>query len=226
MTPLPKPKRWRGPESTAMPFSLPLSALAEGFGLGASLIIAIGAQNAHVLRLGLLRLHVLPVVLFGAISDALFILLGALGLASLVRGHPEVLRIITFGGAAFLGWYALSAARRALHPGRLEAADEAPPTLAAALGTMAAVTLLNPHVYLDTVVLMGGLSARYPLDDRSWFVGGAMLASAAWFTALGYGARLLAPLFRKPMAWRVLDALIALVMASIALRLLMEGLES
>lgn len=202
-----------------------LNLAAEGFALGAALIIAIGAQNAFILRQGLLRRHVLPLVLFCAATDALLIAAGSFGLGSVVQSSPLTLTIIAFAGALFLGWYGLKAARRALRPGSLLPTDGEQLSLGRALATVAAVSLLNPHVYLDTVVLVGSLAGRYALADRLWFSGGAMTASFLWFFSLGYGARLLAPLFRRPRAWQVLDGLIAVVMAAIALSLLRDGIS-
>lgn len=198
-------------------------AAVEGFGLGASLIVAIGAQNALVLRQGLLRSHVGPVVAFCAVSDAVLILAGALGLGALIQAVPSLLLVVTFGGAAFLLWYGIAAARRALRPGALLPTEEPPKPLKALLVTLAGVTLLNPHVYLDTVILLGSISARYTGEGRMAFVIGAMLSSLTWFSVLGYGARLLRPVFRSPRAWRILDVIIALVMWSIALGLGAEG---
>jgi L-lysine exporter family protein LysE/ArgO len=198
--------------------SLPLLQPARtGFLIGLGLIVAIGAQNAFVLRQGLLRRHVLAVTTVCAASDALLIVAGVAGLGTLVQSSPVLIAAATLGGALFLAAYAVKAARRALHPGRLTAGSgdgqaALGPTLAAAL----AFTFLNPHVYLDTVVLVGSLSARFEGAARVAYAVGAASASAVWFYGLGYGARLLAPLFARPAAWRVLDALIALVMATIA----------
>ena len=203
--------------------SLPIETALEGFALGAGLIIAIGAQNAFVLRQGPIRAHVLPIVAFCAATDALLIGAGALGLGSLIAGHEVLLGYVSLAGALFLGIYGLMAARRALHPGRLLPSEAAPAPLLATLGTVAAVTLLNPHVYLDTVVLLGSISGRHPMPERLWFVGGAALASISWFSALGWGARLLVPVFRRPAAWRVLDGIIALVMWAIAARLVADA---
>lgn len=199
-----------------------LLAAVEGFGLGAGLIIAIGVQNAFVLRQGLLRRHVLPVVTLCAISDAVLILAGVLGFGTIVRSSITVLQAVTVAGAAFLVWYGFAAAKRALDPGTLKPADSDDQPLSRVLAAIAAVTLLNPHVYLDTVVLLGGVSARYGATDRLWFAAGAVAASFTWFFALGYGARILTPLFRKPVSWRVLDGAVALVMFAIAARLLMQ----
>lgn len=194
----------------------PLAAAIEGFLLGAGLIIAIGAQNAYVLRLGLQRAHVLPVVALCAISDAVLIAAGVAGLGALVSAAPELIAWVTGLGALFLTAYGALALRRALHPGRLLAGGGEAPSLRAAVVTVLAFTWLNPHVYLDTVVLIGGLSGRYETDLRWVFGFGAMTASLVWFLALGYGARLLAPLFAKPAAWRILDLSIAAVMFAIA----------
>ncbi|ODN72007.1 LysE/ArgO family amino acid transporter [Methylobrevis pamukkalensis] len=203
-----------------------LSAAVEGFGLGASLIIAIGAQNAFVLRQGLVKSHVGPLVAFCALSDAALIALGAAGMGTLVNASGRLFAVLAFAGMAMLGWYGIAAARRVFAPGGLEAARGGPMTLAKALTTAAILTWANPHVYIDTVVLLGGISGRYPVDARLYFAGGAMLASVVWFSALGYGARLLAPVFERPLAWRILDAGIALVMLSIAAGLGLEGIAA
>ncbi|KPF67917.1 amino acid transporter [beta proteobacterium AAP99] len=194
-----------------------------GFGTSAALIIAIGAQNAFVLRQGLARTHVLPVVLVCALSDALLISAGILGLGTLVQQHPALLALARWGGAVFLLAYGVMAARRALQPGRLEAAAGAAGSLKTALLACLAFTWLNPHVYLDTVVLLGSIASQQPGDQRAAFGVGAVSASIVWFTALGFGARWLAPLFARPAAWRVLDGLIACVMWAIAWGLISSG---
>jgi len=198
-----------------------LAALA-GLGLGLSLIVAIGAQNAFVLRSGVARSHVLAVVLVCATSDAVLIALGVAGTGALVRAAPFALQVVTWVGAAFLVGYAVFAARRALRPGRLEVASGATGSFAAAIATCLALTWLNPHVYLDTVLLLGSLSAGHGAVGRWWFGLGAVLASVAWFSALGFGARLLAPLFAKPVAWRILDGCIAVTMVVLAVMLLLR----
>lgn len=197
-----------------------LAPALSGFLLGLGLIVAIGAQNAYVLRLGLLRAHVFPVATLCFLADAILIGAGVLGAGALVNAFPRLLFWITLAGAGFLIVYGLLAARRALDPGRLRAADAARPPLREALLTAAAFTFLNPHVYLDTVVLAGGISARYAGAGAAAFWAGAASASAVWFYGLGYGARLLTPLFAKEGAWRVLDAAIAVVMFAIAASLL------
>jgi L-lysine exporter family protein LysE/ArgO len=193
-----------------------LTTALLGFGTSAALIIAIGAQNAFVLRQGLARAHVLPVVLICALSDALLISAGILGLGALVQQHPALLALARWGGATFLLVYGFIAARRALRPGSMQAADGAAGSLRTALLACLAFTWLNPHVYLDTVVLLGSIASQQPDEQRAAFGVGAVSASMVWFTALGFGARWLAPLFARPAAWRVLDGLIACVMWAIA----------
>ena len=197
-------------------------AATQGFLLGLTLIVAIGAQNAFVLRQGLLRKHVLPIVLVCALADAVLIAAGVAGLGTLVAANPTVLTIVTAGGALFLFLYGLFAFHRAWRGGSMRVEREGGTSLRAALGTVLALTVLNPHVYLDTVVLLGSLSGRYEGADRIAYGAGAMVASLAWFFALGYGARLLAPLFARPAAWRVLDIGIGLVMWGIALKLVSD----
>jgi L-lysine exporter family protein LysE/ArgO len=192
------------------------SALA-GFAASAVLIIAIGAQNALVLRQGLRREHVLPVVLVCALSDLLLISAGIAGLGAVIAARPEVVVAVRWVGAAFLLGYAVLAARRALRPGALAPADRTPSTLRATLLTSLALTYLNPHVYLDTVLLLGSVAQQHP---HRWLFGiGAAAASAVWFTALGAGAHRLGPVLARPGAWRVLDGTIAVVMAGIAVML-------
>ena len=191
-----------------------------GLLLGGSLIVAIGAQNAFILRQGLLRQHVFILCLICALSDAALIGLGVAGLGAIISGSALLIALVTLGGAAFLAVYAVMALRRAISPLALEAARTAPGSLKAAVLTCLAFTFLNPHVYLDTVLLVGGLSGRYEGTSRLAFALGAMSASFLWFFGLGYGARVLEPLFARPSAWRVLDGLIALVMAALSVSLL------
>lgn len=198
-----------------------LVAGLAGLGLGLSLIIAIGAQNAFVLRQGLRGEHLLPVVAVCAVSDAVLIAAGVLGAGALLERLPWLLPVFRVGGAAFLLAYAVVAARRALHPGVLRAqAQGAGTALVATLTTALTLTWLNPHVYLDTVILLGSIAQTHG-EDRGWFAAGAVLGSLVWFTALGFGARLLRPLFARPGAWRVLDGAIAVVMVAIAVSLLL-----
>lgn len=202
--------------STLADVSTASAAALAGFGFSLSLIVAIGAQNAFVLRQGLQRRHVVPVLLFCAISDAVLIFAGILGLGALVEAAPWLLAAIRWGGIAFLVAYGLFALRRALRPTALvdgEGGGRAP--LGGTMLAIAAITWLNPHVYLDTVLLMGSVASAYGAE-RWWFGGGAASASLVWFTALGLGARFLQPVFAKPVAWRVLDAVIAVVMWALA----------
>jgi L-lysine exporter family protein LysE/ArgO len=195
-------------------------SFTSGLLLGGSLIVAIGAQNAFILRQGLLRQHVFILCSICALSDAALIALGVAGLGAVVSRSPLLMKGVAVGGALFLFAYALRAVRRAWRPGVLTAGGESGGSPGKAVTTVLAFTFLNPHVYLDTVVLIGSLSAHHPGRTRPAFALGAMLASFAWFFGLGYGARLLAPLFERRAAWRVLDGLIALVMAALGAALL------
>jgi L-lysine exporter family protein LysE/ArgO len=205
--------------------SLPSAAL-EGFLLGLSLIVAIGAQNAFVLRQGLARQHVFAVTTICALSDLVLIAAGVAGLGVLIRQAPMLLAFVALAGAAFLATYGVLSFRRALRPATLAPAGSAGATLAATIATCLALTFLNPHVYLDTVVLIGALSARHDGTAAFAFGAGAGLASILWFYGLGYGARLAAPIFARPAAWRVLDTLIGIVMLAIAVRLILEAAGS
>jgi len=201
------------------------SAFTTGFALSATLIIAIGAQNAFVLRQGIRKEHVAPIVAFCAIADLLLIGLGVAGLAGILGEAPTLVALLTIAGSVFLAWYGIRALRRALLPQSLRAATgNEPLSLANAMAQAAGFTLLNPHVYLDTVLLMGSIGTRQPPDMRVWFVGGAACASGVWFTTLGFGARLLAPVFAKPRAWQVLDTLVGLTMLFLAVVLIRQGI--
>ncbi len=198
-----------------------MQAALTGFLTGIGLILAIGAQNAFVLRQGLLRAHVLPVVLTCAVSDALLIVAGVVGMGALTSSAPWVIEGLRWGGVVFLLAYGLRAFRSALTGGAaLRAAEAGAGTLSAALLTCMAFTWLNPHVYLDTVVLIGSISAQWP-GREALFGAGAVAASFAFFFSLGYGARLLAPVFERPSAWRVLDTGIGLLMWAIAAKLML-----
>ena len=192
-----------------------MTSFLPGFVTMASLIVAIGAQNAYVLRTGLARHHVGLVVAVCALSDAVLVAAGVLGVGGLVTAHPGLLTVVRWVGAAYLVGYGMLCLRNARHPKGLEAGDSRR-SRGGVLATVLALTWLNPHVYLDTVLLVGSLANQHGPDGRWWFAAGAALASIAWFTSLGYGARLLAPLFARPATWRVLDVAIALVMFTIA----------
>ncbi len=201
----------------------PLVTTLTGFGFGISLIVVIGAQNAYVLRQGLRREHVAIVVGICAASDALLIIAGVGGLGAIIDAAPRALDVMRVVGAVFLLGYAFVAVRRALHPQVLDPASDGGPVITArrAVTTALALTWLNPHVYLDTVLLLGSV-ARSHGDDRWWFGFGAVVGSVVWFSALGFGARLLQPVFARPLAWRVLDSFIAVLMVIIATTLLRE----
>ena len=190
------------------------SPLLVGFLASFALIAAIGAQNAFVLRQGIRGEHVLPVIAMCAVSDIVLIAAGIAGVGALIAAHPAAIDVAKFGGAAFLVGYGLLAAKRAWRPSALTPSDAAPARLVEVLVTCAALTFLNPHVYLDTVVLLGALANEH--RDERWLFGvGAIVASAVWFTGLGLGARRLAGVFTTPRTWRILDAFIAVTMIAL-----------
>lgn len=177
--------------------------------------MAIGAQNLFVLRQGLTRGHVGPIVLFCGSGDAILIAAGVGGVGALLGAMPQLTLFLTIGGALFLGWYGVKAFQRMMAPEAMTVAAHGGITLGQAIGATAAFTFLNPHVYLDTVLLMGAAGSAQPAALRTIFVLGAASASIGWFAALGYGARLLTPLFARPAAWRVLDAVVGIVMLAL-----------
>lgn len=198
---------------------LVLTGMLTGLGL----IVAIGAQNAFLLRQGLRHQQVGPLVLFCVLADAVLIGLAVLGVGAVVATWPAFLGVARWGGGLFVIAYGLHAAWRALHPGEsLEAGGGRAGTLARSLTTMVALTVLNPHVYLD-VVLLGTIANGHGTHGRWWFYAGVVLGSTAWFSALGYGSRRLAPFFARPRSWQALDALIAVVMVSIGAGLILGG---
>ena len=185
----------------------------QGLALSFGLIVAIGAQNAFVLRQGLRREHVSSVVLFCGVADAVLITAGVFGMAQALGDRPNLARALALAGAVFLVWYGWKALLRVWHAGQLQAAEGGEGLgRGAALAQAAAFTLLNPHVYLDTVLLVGSMGAQQPTPLQGWFVAGASSASMLWFSLLGFGARWLAPWFARPRAWQVLDGLIGLTM--------------
>ncbi|NEX63761.1 LysE/ArgO family amino acid transporter [Noviherbaspirillum galbum] len=196
-----------------------LAHYLKGFGMGLGLIIAIGAQNAHVLRMGLQRQHVLLTVATCIACEIMLISAGVAGIGTLIERNPALLALARWGGAAFLAWYGLRSWRSALSPHELKAAAASAMGTGKALTTVLAVTLLNPHCYLDTVVLLGAVGGQQGAG-KWWFAAGAMTAAVAWFTTLGFGARLLSPWFARPLSWRVLDGLIGVVMFALAISLL------
>ena len=186
---------------------------AQGLFLSLGLIVAIGAQNAFVLRQGLRREHVGSVVTFCAVADAVLITAGVFGMAQALGDRPMLARALALVGAAFLAVYGWRALKRARQLSALDVtASGQSLSRWAALAQAAGFTLLNPHVYLDTVLLVGSIGAQQPAPLQGWFAAGASTASLLWFSALGFGARWLAPWFARPRAWQVLDALIGLTM--------------
>jgi L-lysine exporter family protein LysE/ArgO len=201
-----------------------LLAALSGLALGLGLIVAIGAQNAFVLRQGLRLEHVAAVVAVCAVSDLALIAAGVLGAGAVLARVPWLIPVVCFAGAAFLLSYGVLAARRALRPGALlPDAAGARAGLLVTVGTCLALTWLNPHVYLDTVVLLGSMASTY--GAHRWaFAAGAGIGSIVWFAGLGYGSRLFRPVFARPAAWRVLDGGIAVVMVALAVSLAVRGL--
>lgn len=193
-----------------------------GLGTGLAFIVAIGAQNAHVLRVGIdgRTSTVLSVVLVCALSDALLITAGVLGVGVVLAALPVAITVVRVLGACFLLFYGLSALRRALAPEVMVVERSVTGTgMRTAVGTVLVLTWLNPHVYLDTVVFLGTLAQQQEGAARWWWAAGAVTGSFVWFFALGFGARLLRPLFARPNAWRVLDLFIAVVMLVLGARL-------
>jgi L-lysine exporter family protein LysE/ArgO len=198
-----------------------LTASLTGFGTGLALIMAIGAQNAFVLRQGLMRAHVFWVCLVCALSDAILIGVGVSGAGTIAVTAPWTIDALTLGGIVFLLGYGARSMRLALNPGTLRAAKEGAGTLGTALLTCLALTWLNPHVYLDTVGLIGVVSTGFAeVSGKIAYGIGAMVASFVFFFSLGFGARLLAPIFARPNSWAVLDVFIALVMWTIAINMM------
>ena len=196
-----------------------LDALVAGLLTGLSLIVAIGAQNAFVLRQGLLRQFVGPVVAICAVSDLVLIAAGVAGIGAIVQHAPTALTVVRWLGVAFLTAYGVRSLWRSRHADVLNAATDAEPRLRGAVLQAMALTWLNPHVYLDTVLLLGSIAAHHGPTGKWWFAAGAGLGSVLWFTGLGYGARLLSPVLARPRAWQVLDVLIGLTMLAIAFSL-------
>jgi L-lysine exporter family protein LysE/ArgO len=196
-----------------------MTVLMIGFATCLTLVVAIGAQNAFVLRQGIRGEHVLTVVALCTVSDVVLIVAGVVGFGALVTAHPEAVNVARLGGAAFLIGYGLLAALRATRPSGFTPSEDAPERAASVVLTCLALTFLNPHVYLDTVVLLGALANEQ--HDGRWLFGiGAVSASAVWFTTLGFGARRVRRLFSTSTAWRVLDSLIAVTMLGLAAALL------
>lgn len=193
-------------------------ALIPGFLTGLSLIIAIGAQNAFVIRQGLLRQHVLLIVAICAISDAALIFLGTGGLGTLIQSKPSLLEFIRWFGVIYLSWFGIKSLRSAFKNQSLNAGEGSAITKSKIIGTCLALTFLNPHVYLDTVILLGSIANQFE-DDRWFFALGGAIASATWFSTIGFGARAASRFMSKPIFWKILDSIISLIMFTIAITL-------
>lgn len=196
-----------------------ITATGAGLLTGLSLIVAIGAQNAFVLRQGLARQYVGPVVAVCALSDAVLIVAGVSGIGAIVAHAGWVLEVVRWLGVAFLASYGLLSLLRARRADTLEAARNGVTSRKVAVGRALALTYLNPHVYLDTVLLVGSIANQHGDGGRWWFAGGAVAASMLWFTGLGYGAGAGQRLLATPRAWQVLDVVIGITMLAIALSL-------
>ena len=200
-----------------------MGAFLAGFGLGGSLIVAIGAQNAFVIRQGVLNQYVFWICLFCSFSDAALIWGGTFGLSAVLKVLPQLEAVMRYGGAAFLQWYGLKALRRAFNPEAMAEGESGTQSLKDALLLCAAFTWLNPHVYLDAVVLVGSIANARPTGEQAPFALGASAASFVWFFGLGYGAKALRGPLSRPMVWRLIDFVIAAIMFWLALRLVLGG---
>lgn len=201
-----------------------ITPFIQGFGAGGGLIVAIGAQNAFVLSQGVRGNHHVIIALICILCDAVFITAGVAGIGGTVSANPALAQWVAWGGAGFLFVYGCGSLRSAVRGGSLETNDRAVLSLGAAILTTLAVTLLNPHFYLDTVILLGGISSRFHGENRLLFWAGAVSASTLWFICLSLGGQMLAPIFRKQISWRILDTLVWATMWTIAASLIMHGM--
>ena len=202
-----------------------IAPFLQGFGAGGGLIVAIGAQNAFVLSQGVRGNHHVTIALICILCDAIFITAGIAGIGGTVSANPALAQWVAWGGAGFLFVYGCGSLRSAVRGGSLETCDRATLSLGAAILTTLAVTLLNPHFYLDTVILLGGISSRFHGEHRLLFWAGAVSASTLWFICLSLGGQILAPIFRKQLSWRILDTLVWATMWTIAASLVMHGMS-
>lgn len=194
-----------------------LFSFLHGFWLGFGLIVAIGAQNAFILRQGLMQQHVFILCLIASLCDAILIIAGVAGFGNFIRSQPNLIFIVQYGGVAFLAIYGIIAFQRAYNAKAMNIGEQKNRNLKTAIATLLAFTFLNPHVYLDTVILLGALSLNYQGVALVLFAVGAIVASFSWFFALGYGASTLTVLFAKPKAWQILDVVIGCIMLTLAL---------
>ena len=203
-----------------------MNFFSEGFFLGLSLIVAIGAQNAFVLRQGIRKEHQFVTALLCTMIDAALITAGSLGLGTVIASMPILLKTVTFFGAAFVAWYGAQAFIRVFRSSAvMGGADGEAHTVKQTVTTLLMLSLLNPHVYLDTVLLVGGISSRHPLPSRYFFIAGASSASLVWFFSIAYGAGFLAPLFAKKLTWKIFDAAIGVIMCVICVQLVKCGIS-
>lgn len=202
-----------------------LGSFIEGFLMGAGLIIAIGAQNAFVLKQGIIGKHRSVVALICALSDALLITVGIAGMGYIFSSHPLVTRTVSIGGAVYLAWFAFRCFRSAIKGELMDINSYGNSSISIRniIITTLALTYLNPHVYLDTVVMLGGFGAARPPEIRPFFGFGAVTASFVWFFALAYSGKIIAPIFKKQAAWRILDSIIGIVMIYITVKLILFG---
>jgi len=199
-----------------------MSPFVQGFGIGGSLIVAIGAQNAFVLSQGVRRNYPLTIALICGCCDSILIFAGVTGVGSFVAANPMFRDLTVWGGVLFLAWYGAASLRSALKGGSLSADSAEVPTWRGVVAATLAVTLLNPHAYLDTLILIGGISGQFQGGARFLFGGGAMTASFLWFFALSFGAGYLAPVFQRKQAWRILDSVVCATMWFIAASLIIQ----
>ena len=199
-----------------------ITPFIQGFGTGGGLIVAIGAQNAFVLSQGVRRNHHFIVALICIVCDAVFISVGVAGFGRAVSTNPTLSQLAAWGGAGFLFFYGLRSLRSALRGGSMDISDRSMRTLRAAIFTTIAVTLLNPHFYLDTVILLGSVSSQFHGESRLYFWVGAVSASTLWFISLSLGGQMLAPLFKKQISWRILDSVVCATMWALAVSLIIH----
>jgi L-lysine exporter family protein LysE/ArgO len=199
-----------------------ITPFIQGFGTGGGLIVAIGAQNAFVLSQGVRRNHHFIVALICIVCDAVFISVGVAGFGRAVSTNPTLSQLAAWGGAGFLFFYGLRSLRSALRGGSMDISDRSMRTLRAAIFTTFAVTLLNPHFYLDTVILLGSVSSQFHGENRLYFWVGAVSASTLWFISLSLGGQMLAPLFKKQISWRILDSVVCATMWALAVSLIIH----
>jgi len=199
-----------------------ITPFIQGFGTGGGLIVAIGAQNAFVLSQGVRRNHHFIVALICIVCDAVFISVGVAGFGRAVSTNPTLSQLAAWGGAGFLFFYGLRSLRSALRGGSMDISDRSMRTLRAAIFTTFAVTLLNPHFYLDTVILLGSVSSQFHGESRLYFWVGAVSASTLWFISLSLGGQMLAPLFKKQISWRILDSMVCATMWALAVSLIIH----